>query len=106
MSERNNELKVDKKQVALLGIAGLRDVPNRGNTWGQNGLTAEGLKQRFDALPLHVADKLNGLIDALGLGSVVVQDKKGNAYTLAEIASMAQTGGNRQILLCCPGAGG
>lgn len=93
MSERNNELKVDKKQVALLGIAGLRDVPNRGNTWGQNGLTAEGLKQRFDALPLHVADKLNGLIDAIGLGSVVVLDKKGNAYTLAEIASMAQTGG-------------
>lgn len=93
MSERNNQLKVDKKQVALLGIAGLRDTPNRGNTWGQNGLTAEGLKKKFDELPLHVADKLNGLIDALGLGSVVVLDKKGNAYTLAEIASMAQTGG-------------
>ena len=93
MIERNNQLKVDKKQVALLGIAGLRDTPNRGNTWGQNGLTAEDLKKRFDALPLHVADKLNGLIDALGLGAVVVLDKKGNAYTLAEIASMAQTGG-------------
>lgn len=93
MSERNNELKVDKKQVALLGIASLRDTPNRGNTWGQNGLTADGLKKKFDELPLHVADKLNGLIDAIGLGSVVVLDKKGNAYTLAEIASMAQTGG-------------
>jgi hypothetical protein len=99
MSERNNELKVDKKQVALLGIAGLRDVPNRGNTWGQNGLTAEGLKKKFDALPLHVADKLNGLIDALGLGSVVVLDKKGNAYTLAEIASMAQTGGGGDVIV-------
>ena len=88
MSERNNQLKVDKKQVALLGIAGLRDTPNRGNTWGQNGLTAEGLKKKFDALPLHVADKLNGLIDALGLGSVVVSSN-GEDVSLATVAEKA-----------------
>ncbi len=51
---------LDKK-----GVATLRTSPSRGGTFGQNGLDAEALKQKFDELPEEIAKNVNLLIDIL-----------------------------------------
>lgn len=56
---------LDKK-----GVATLRTSPSRGGTFGQNGLDAEALKQKFDELPEEIAKNVNLLIDILIAGKV------------------------------------
>lgn len=58
-----NDSKITTGEVAANGVSALRDAPNRRGGFGNNGLTAEGLKERFDKLPKLIVERLNALID-------------------------------------------
>lgn len=55
---------IEESAVQAASVASLRDAPNRGGTYGADGLTAQKLKEKFDELPLLVKDKLHELIAA------------------------------------------
>lgn len=55
---------IEESAVQKASVASLRDAPNRGGTYGADGLTAQQLKAKFDALPLLVKGKLHELIAA------------------------------------------
>ena len=56
---------ITQAAIDAASIAKLRTVPGRGTTYGENGLTAEQLKARFDALPLLAVQKVNEIITRL-----------------------------------------
>lgn len=58
-----NDIKITEGEVIANGVSALRDAPNRRGGFGNNGLTAEELKARFDKLPKLIVDRLNSLID-------------------------------------------
>lgn len=55
---------IDEADIQKASIAGLRTTPNRGGTYGANGLRPDELKAKFDELPILVKDKLHELIKA------------------------------------------
>jgi hypothetical protein len=47
------------------GITSLSDRPNQASRYGDGGLTAQALKERFDALPNLVREKYNAVAEML-----------------------------------------
>ena len=66
----NDDLKITAQDMARKGVSSLRTAPNRGNTFGTNGLSAEDLKKRFDELPKLIAERFNALLDEIANGSI------------------------------------
>ena len=62
--------KVSQDTLDKKGVATLRTSPSRGGTFGQNGLDAEALKQKFDELPEAIATQFNALCDILIAGNL------------------------------------
>ena len=72
------------------GVASLRTAPNRGGTWGQNGLTAGDLQKRFDALPTLIAQRLNALITSIEKGDTPESEARREAIALLNDALAAE----------------
>lgn len=53
---------IAEEDIKAKSVATLRTVPGRGGTYGENGLTAQDLKERFDALPKLAIARLNALL--------------------------------------------
>ena len=64
--------KITDTEIKEKGVSALRDAPNRRGGFGTNGLSAQDLKERFDALPKLTAERLNALIDAIESGEVKI----------------------------------
>lgn len=85
MSEETTTIKkILQSEIDAVSIAKLRTVPGRGTTYGENALSAEQLKQRFDALPLLAVQKVNEIIDAITSG-VLAKTMALEGKTLSEI---------------------
>lgn len=63
-----SDFSIKPEEVKAVAIAGLSNTPNRGGTFGASGLSAEGLKARFDALPKLLVARFNALVQALETG--------------------------------------
>ena len=72
------------------GVASLRTAPNRGGTWGQNGLTAGDLQKKFDALPKLIAERLNALIASIASGTTPESEARKAAIKLLDDAIAAE----------------
>ena len=59
---------IKPEEVKAAAISSLSNTPNRGGTFGTNGLSAEGLKACFDALPKLIVARFNALVEALERG--------------------------------------
>lgn len=57
--------KITNSDIALVNIASLSDRPNSSARYGIGNLNAQALKERFDAFPKLVQERLNAIIDAL-----------------------------------------
>jgi hypothetical protein len=53
---------IAEADIEAKSVATLRTVPGRGGTYGENGLTAQELKERFDALPKLAIARLHALL--------------------------------------------
>lgn len=53
---------IAEADIESASVATLRTVPGRGGTYGENGLTAQGMKERFDALPKLAIARLHALL--------------------------------------------
>lgn len=56
---------IAESDIIAKSVASLRNVPGRGGTYGENGLTAQELKERFDALPKLAIERLHALLTYL-----------------------------------------
>lgn len=65
MSNRKELPKILSREIEKVNIATLADRPTSGSRYGVGDLTAQSLKERFDAFPNLVKDRLNAIIDAL-----------------------------------------
>ncbi len=84
--------KITEEDIKKNGVQSLRDHPNRGGTFGTNGLSAEDLKKRYDALPSLIAERFNAFLDALAEGNVeMAHPDFPKAETLAGV--LAEIGG-------------
>ena len=59
---------ISEAQIKKASIATLADRPNSVSRYGDGGLSAQELKERFDAFPALVQKKINEIIDALASG--------------------------------------
>ena len=57
--------KITDTEIAKANIASLSDRPNSSSRYGIGDLSAQALKERFDAFPKLVQEKLNDIISAL-----------------------------------------
>lgn len=64
------KVKVSQDTLDKKGVATLRTYPSKLGTFGQNGLDAEALKQKFDELPEAIATQFNALCDILIAGNL------------------------------------
>lgn len=64
------DVKVSQDTLDKKGVATLRTYPSKLGTFGQNGLDAEALKQKFDELPEAIATHFNALCDILIAGNL------------------------------------
>lgn len=64
------KVKVSQDTLDKKGVATLRTYPSKLGTFGQNGLDAEALKQKFDELPEAIATQFNALCDILIAGKL------------------------------------
>ena len=76
--ESINDITITQEEIDANGVSALRDAPNRHGGFGNNGLTAEGLKARFDMLPNLIAKKLNALIAYIQSDAFAEEVKVGN----------------------------
>lgn len=81
-------LSITEDDKEKYGVSTLRQTPNRGSTYGTNGLSADDLKKRFDKLPLHIADRLNLLISMLSEGTF----KLGGDKSISELLTSVKNG--------------
>lgn len=65
MSSKKELQKILSKEIEKVNISTLADRPNSGSRYGVGDLTAQMLKERFDAFPNLVKDRLNAIVDAL-----------------------------------------
>jgi hypothetical protein len=65
MSSKKELQKILQKEIEKVNISTLADRPNSGSRYGVGDLTAQMLKERFDAFPNLVKDRLNAIVDAL-----------------------------------------
>ena len=63
-----SDYSIKPEEVKAAAISSLSNTPNRGGTFGTNGLSAEGLKACFDALPKLIVARFNALVEALERG--------------------------------------
>lgn len=64
----SNKIKLPRTTLAdakAMGITSLADRPNQASKYGDGGLSAQALKERFDALPNYVREKYNAVADML-----------------------------------------
>lgn len=59
---------ISEAQIKKASIATLADRPNSVSRYGDGGLSAQELKERFDAFPALVQKKINEIIEALASG--------------------------------------
>lgn len=59
--------KITRTEAETLGVSSLPNRPSAPSLYSGEALTAKELRAAFDRLPLLVAERLNALIDALGL---------------------------------------
>jgi hypothetical protein len=85
-----NDIKITEGEVAANGVSALRDAPNRRGGFGNNGLTAEELKARFDELPKLIVKKLNALIAYIQSDAFAGEVKVGDS-TLSKLLGNAKT---------------
>ncbi len=62
--------KITDAEVRARWVQRLADAPNRGGRYGTPGLSAAEIKAAMDALPLHLVERYNALVEALGDGSL------------------------------------
>jgi hypothetical protein len=62
---RNTFSPITEAQIKKASIATLADRPNSISRYGDGGLSAQELKERFDAFPALVQKKINEIIEAL-----------------------------------------
>ena len=65
MSNKKTLAQMSESEAALAGISSLADRPNDASRYGDGGLTAKALKERFDALPNLVRQKFNEIATML-----------------------------------------
>lgn len=65
VSSKKNINKITNAEITGVNIASLSDRPNSSARYGIGDLTAQGLKERFDAFPKLVQERLNAIIGAL-----------------------------------------
>lgn len=65
MSNKKELARVTPSEANKIGIVSLSDRPNAASRYGDGGLTAKALKERFDALPNLVREKFNIIADML-----------------------------------------
>lgn len=82
-------LSITEDDKEKYGVSTLRQTPNRGSTYGTNGLSADDLKKRFDKLPIHIADRLNLLISMLADGTFKLGGDKSISELLASVGNGA-----------------
>lgn len=83
-----NDVTITEEDLVDKGISSLRDAPNRTGGFGHNGLSAEELRKRFDALPRLVIERLNALVRLVqnGVFAKELQIKLGEeTVSLAEL---------------------
>lgn len=88
VAESVDDLTITNDDIEKHGVMALRQTPNRGGTYGTNGLSAEELKKRFDKLPIHIADRLNLLISMLAAGTF----KIGGEESISELLDSVGNG--------------
>ena len=80
---------IEEADIQAASVASLRDAPNRGGTYGADGLTAQQLKAKFDALPRLVKDKLHELIAAYNtLVASITSGALGDALMVSGVDSL------------------
>lgn len=66
MASSRKELSlITDREIEKVNIASLADRPTSGSRYGIGDLTAQDLKERFDAFPKLVKDRLNAIVSAL-----------------------------------------
>lgn len=90
-----DDLKISQSEFDKTKISRLSDRPNVGTAFGGQALSAQQLKERYDAAPALIRERFNALIDAMAgfdengnrVGGVadLVMTGLGEKYTLADL---------------------
>lgn len=78
--------RITEAEMAAKGVASLPTRPNNPYAYGGENLTATELKERFDRLPRHIAERLNLLLSAIA-ATPYLEDLSGGS-----LAEMLPTG--------------
>ncbi len=65
MSNKLKLSEISTGEAQRVGVSSLADRPTGASRYGDGGLTAQGLKERFDALPNFVRDRFNAIAQML-----------------------------------------
>lgn len=94
-SYRVEDISIKEEDIRNKGIGSLRDAPNRRGGFGNDGLSAEELKRRFDELPRLIIERLNALCvlvknGVLSEDLVIKKNTDGTMITLADLMDYAE----------------
>lgn len=65
MSNKKTLKEISHTEAARIGVSSLADRPNGASRYGDGGMTADALKERFDRLPNFVRDNFNSIVRML-----------------------------------------
>ena len=65
MSNKKTLKEISPTEAARIGVSSLADRPNGASRYGDGGMTANALKERFDRLPNFVRDNFNSIVRML-----------------------------------------
>ncbi len=65
MSNKKTLTEISSTEAARIGVSSLADRPNGASRYGDGGMSAGALKERFDRLPNFVKDNFNSIVRML-----------------------------------------
>ena len=80
--------KITESDIAKHGMAAVSTTPNRQTAFGESGMSAAELKARFDALPTHIAERLNEMFEGIPDGALVDALKLKHGEALVSVAEL------------------
>lgn len=80
--------KITESDIAKHGMAAVSTTPNRKTAFGESGMSAPELKARFDALPSHIAKRLNEIFEGIPDGALADALKLKHGEALVSVAEL------------------
>ncbi len=82
--------KITEADIAKRGVAAVSTTPTRRTPFGESAMNAEQLKERFDTLPRHIADRLNEIFSGIPDGALVDVLKLKHGEEIVSLAELAR----------------